>query len=80
MVDGCIPYGIKQPQIHEIRRKRSDEADETGRRLLLALVLVLSMAAGGKKDGDGGDSQLASSVARLKTAFTPTLSWASAAS
>ena len=25
--------------------------------LLLALVLVLSMAACGKKDGDGGDSQ-----------------------
>ena len=47
--------------------------------LLLALVLVLSMAACGKKDGDGGDNP-ASSVARLKTAFTPTPSWASAAS
>ena len=41
--------------------------------LLLALVLVLSMAACGKKDGDGGDSQ--SGFQR-----TPTPSWASAAS
>lgn len=48
--------------------------------LLLALVLVLSMAACGKKDGDGGDSQSGFQRGTIETAFTPTPSWASAAS
>ena len=48
--------------------------------LLLALVLVLSMAACGKKDGDGGDSQSGFQRGTIENGITPTPSWASAAS
>ena len=57
MVGWTYTIWYSDPQIHDSEEREAMKQMKRAAGLLLALVLVLSMAACGKKDGDGGDSQ-----------------------
>ena len=57
MVGWMYTIWYSNPQIHDSEEREAMKQMKRAAGLLLALVLVLSMAACGKKDGDGGDSQ-----------------------
>ena len=57
MVGWMYTIWYSDPQIHDSEEREAMKQMKRAAGLLLALVLVLSMAACGKKDGDGGDSQ-----------------------
>ena len=56
MVGWMYTIWYSDPQIHDSEEREAMKQMKRAAGLLLALVLVLSMAACGKKDGDGGDS------------------------
>ena len=57
MVGWMYTIWYSDPQIHDSEEREAMKQMKRAAGLLLALVLVLSMVACGKKDGDGGDSQ-----------------------